>query len=147
MFGDEWEVFAGQAGAVVTIGPAADHFTADWMSKRSGNTTVVQAGFNMSDGVNAGDGASSGSAFSLGGASTNQGLNRSYGSNTSGTLTLQQMERAAILPQELMNLKPGHGRIWPLGMGGRSIPVFAPNYWNREAEWVKRVKRNPYYNG
>jgi len=148
LFGDEWETFVGQAGCVATIGPAGDQFSARWMSERSGNTTVVQAGFNVGDGVNIGDGANSGSGFSpQGGASTSLGANRNYGRNTSGTFTLQQTERAAILPQDFMNLKPGHGRIWVLGMGARSIPFFAPNYWNREAEWVKRVKRNSYYNG
>jgi len=147
LFGDEWETFVGQAGAVATIGPAGDDFTAGWMSKRCGNTTVLQRGFNIGDGVNSGDGANSGTGFSPGGSSTNQGSNRNYGKNFSGTYTVQQVERAAISPQEMMNLKPGHGRIWPLGMGGRSIPFFAPNYWNREADWLKRVKRNPYYNG
>jgi type IV secretion system protein VirD4 len=149
MFGDEWETFVGQAGAVATIGPAGDQFSAEWMSKRSGTTTVLQRGYNIGDGVNSGDGANSGTGLSIssGGATSNQGASRNYGSNKSGTYTVQQVERPAISPQEMMNLKPGHGRIWPHGMGGRSIPFFAVNYWNREADWAKRVKRNPYYNG
>jgi hypothetical protein len=117
------------------------------MSKRCGTTTVLQRGFNISDGVNGGGGANGGTGFSPGGLSTNQSANYSHGKNISGTYTVQQVEKPAITPQEMMNLKPGHGRIWPLGMGGRSIPVFFPNYWNREADWIKRVKRNPYYNG
>jgi len=147
LFGDEWETFVGQAGCVATIGPASDHFTAEWMSKRSGNTTILQRGFNLADGVNSGDGANSGFGYSNGGGSSNQGSNRNYGRNINGTFSVQQVERPAFLPQELMNLPPGYGRIWALGMGGRSIPFFAPNYWNREADWVRRVKANPYYNG
>jgi type IV secretion system protein VirD4 len=149
LFGDEWETFVGQAGCVATIGPASDLYTAEWMSKRSGSTTLLQRGFNLGDGVNSGDGANSGFGYSNGGgnSNSNQGLNRNYGRNISGTLSVQQVERPAFLPQELMNLRPGHGRIWPLGMGARSIPFFAPNYWNREAGWVRRVKPNPYYNG
>jgi type IV secretion system protein VirD4 len=147
LFGDEWETFVGQAGCVVTIGPASDHFTADWMSKRCGSTTLLQRGFNLADGVNSGDGANSGFGYSNGGGSSNQGSNRNYGRNISGTFSVQQVERPAFLPQELMNLRPGQGRAWPLGMGGRSIPLFLPNYWNREADWVRRVKPNPYYSG
>jgi len=147
LYGDEWETFVGQAGCVATIGPASDHFTAEWMSKRSGNTTILQRGFNLADGVNSGDGANSGFGYSNSGGSSNQGSNRNYGRNINGTFSVQQVERPAFLPQELMNLPPGQGRIWPLGMGGRSIPFFAPNYWNREADWVRRVKENPYYNG
>jgi type IV secretion system protein VirD4 len=147
LYGDEWENFVGQAGAVVTIGPPGDLFTADWMSRRSGNTTLLQAGFNVGDGVNAGDGANAGSGFSSTGPSSNLGSNRSYGRNTNGTFTVQQVERPAFLPQELMNLRPGHGRLWLLGMGTRSIPFFAPNYWQREAPWVPLVKPNPFYKG
>ena len=70
LFGDEWETFVGQAGCVATIGPASDHFTAEWMSKRSGNTTILQRGFNLADGVNSGDGANSGFGYSNGGGSS-----------------------------------------------------------------------------
>jgi type IV secretion system protein VirD4 len=147
LFGDEWETFMGQAGCVATIGPAGDRFTAEQLSNRSGSTTILQRGFNLADGVNSGDGANSGFGYSNSGGSSNQGSNRNYGRNINGTFSVQQVERPAFLPQELMNLPPGYGRIWALGMGGRSIPFFAPNYWNREADWVRRVKANPYYNG
>jgi type IV secretory pathway TraG/TraD family ATPase VirD4 len=146
LYGDEYEAFVSQAGCVATIGPACD-FSADWMSKRSGNTTILQRGFNIGDGVNSGENPSSSFGFSGSAPSQNSGFGRSHGRNVSGTFTVQQVQRPALLPQELMNLRPGHGLIWPHGMGGRWIPFFAPNYWNREAEWVRRVKRNPYYNG
>jgi hypothetical protein len=32
LFKDEWEIYAGQAGAVVTLGPPNDRPTAEWMS-------------------------------------------------------------------------------------------------------------------
>ena len=57
------------------------------------------------------------------------------------------MSVSANTPLETSQLSKRYGRIWALGMGGRSIPFFAPNYWNREADWVRRVKANPYYNG
>ena len=52
-----------------------------------------------------------------------------------------------LLPQELMDISPGHGLMWLPGMGTRSIPFFAPNYWKRRAPWVQRVKPNPYQSG
>ena len=36
-----------------------------------------------------------------------------------------------LLPQEIMNIRAGHGLIWLPGMGTRTIPFFAPNYWKR----------------
>jgi type IV secretion system protein VirD4 len=145
LHGDEWEDFVGQAGAVATIGPPGDQFTADFFSKRCGVTTVVQAGFNVGDGVNSGDGANSGVGFSNSGTSSNQGSGRNYGRNTSGTFSLQQTERPAMLAQELMDMQPGEGRLWLQGMGTKSFPFFAPNYWQRDAPWVAAVKSNPYY--
>ena len=34
--------------------------------------------------------------------------------------------------------------MWLPGMGNRTIPFFAPNYWKIRAPWVPRVKPNPY---
>jgi type IV secretion system protein VirD4 len=141
---DEWENFAAQAGIVATIGPPGDLFTAKWMSERCGMTTMLQAGFNLGDGVNSGDGVNAGTGQSGTGVSSNQGTGRNYGRNTSGGIGFQQVERRAFLPQELMDMRPGEGRMWLPGMGTRSIPFFAPNYWNREADWVTRVRPNPY---
>jgi hypothetical protein len=145
LYGDEWETFVGQAGALVQLGAPGDLFTADYESKRSGIETVLQRGYNVSDSVNNGKGANSGTSTSNTGPGSNEGSSREYGYNTSGTFTVQQVERPAISPQQLMNMRPGHGRIWVHGMGSRSIPFFAPNYWNRDAAWVRSVKPNPYY--
>jgi len=37
----------------------------------------------------------------------------------------------------------GHGLMWLPGMGTKTIPFYAPNWWDRDAEWVARVKKNP----
>ena len=147
LHGEEWQDFLGQSGLFATIGPTGDSYTAEFLSKRCGTTTVLQAGFNSGDGLNTSDGANSGFGYSKSGDSTNEGSNRGYGRNTSGTYTVQQVERAAVRPEELMNLPPGEGRLWLQGMGTRSFPFFAPNYWQRGEAWVARVKRNPYYRG
>jgi type IV secretory pathway TraG/TraD family ATPase VirD4 len=147
LHGDEWPDFMGQSGAFATIGPTGDDYSASFLSKRCGNTLMLQAGYNSGDGFNSGDGANSGLGFSNTGGSSNQGSNRSYGRNTSGTYTLQQVERAAVRPEELMSLPPGVGRLWLQGMGTKSFPFFAPHYWQRGEPWVAHVKPNPYYRG
>jgi type IV secretion system protein VirD4 len=145
LFKDEWENYAAQAGIVATLGPPGDLFTAEWMSKRCGVTTILQTTLNLSDGVNSGDSTNAGSGVSGGGgASSNQGQGASHGHNEGASLGVQQAERRVLLPQELMDMQPGFGRIWMPGMGTRSIPFFAPNFWKRRAPWVERVKPNPY---
>jgi type IV secretion system protein VirD4 len=140
LFREEWENYPAQAGLVATLGPPGDDFTAEWMSKRCGVTTILQTGFSLNDGVNSGDGVNARDGMSGGGGSSSNA-----GRNSGGGLSFQQVERRLLLPQELRDLEPGHGRIWLPGMGTRSIPFFAPNYWKRREPWVARVKPNPLY--
>ena len=148
MFDKEWENFAAQAGMVATIGPAGDTFTAEYFSKRSGNTTMLQYGFNLGDGESDGNGVNNGSGTSGMNVSSNQGTGRNWGRNTSGGFNVSQIERRAFLPQDFMDLRPGYGRIWTPGMGTSSIPFFAPNYWKyRSAPWVRHVRPNPLRTG
>lgn len=120
LFKDEWENYAGQAGCVATIGPPGDIETASWMSKRTGNRTIWQEGWNTGEGTN-----------TQGSSSSNVGESRS------------QTERAHRLPQELMSMRRGTGRIWMTGYGDRSITYYAPNFWQRPS--IKRlVAANPY---
>jgi hypothetical protein len=122
LFKDEWENYAGQAGVVVTIGPPGDTVTAEWMSKRSGTTTIWQEGWSEGEGTGG------------------QGMTTNLGESRS------QVERAFMLPQELMSMKLGTGRIWPSGHGDISIPFFAPNYWQRR-ELRGLIDPNPYFEG
>lgn len=121
LFKDEWENFAAQAGAVVTIGPPNDLVTANWMSEITGTETIWQEGANRSES----------SSAQGGGVNVNDGLN------------YQQAERRFLLPQELRSMAVGTGRIWTPGMGECSIPFFAPNWWKRQ-ELLPLVDRNPY---
>ena len=147
LLNEEWENFTSQAGITMTIGPPGDLFTARWMSERCATTTVVQAGFNVGDGVNSGSGVNAGTGLNGSGFSSNQGTGENFGHNTSGGLSLQQVERRAFLPQELMDMKAGECRAWLPGFGSKSVPLFAPNFWNRKADWVARVRPNPYRKG
>jgi type IV secretion system protein VirD4 len=144
LYGDEWENYAAQAGVVITLGPAGDLFTAEWMSKRCGVTTILQSSFNCGDGVSSGDGVNAGSGTTGNGVTSNHGTGMNYGRNASGGISYQQVERRVLLPQEIMNIETGRGLMWLPGMGTLTIPFFAPNYWNRRAPWVSRLRRNPY---
>ena len=144
LFKEEWENYAAQTGMVATLGPANDHFTAEWMSKRCGTTTILQRSLNFNEGISSGDNVNSGSGQSGGGMSSNQGQGSNSGRSQGASLSYQQVERRAVLPQEIMSLKLGHGFIWVPGEGELAIPFFAPNYWKRSAPWVARVKQNPY---
>lgn len=147
LFKDEWQNYNAQAGLVATLGPVNDSETASWMSERSGVTTILQAAYNEGVGTSTGDGVNASSGGGAGGASSNQGTGLNFGNNASGGLSISQVERRVLLPQELMNLKAGEGRIWLPGLGSESIPFFAPNYWMRSEPWVARVKHNPYRRG
>jgi type IV secretion system protein VirD4 len=147
LHGEEWQNIIGQAGIVATIGPIGDPESADFFSKRCGVTMELRGGFNVANGINTGDGANSGTAMSNSGPSSNEGFGRNYGTNRSGTFTVQQVERPAVRPQELMNLWPGEGRIWLQGIGTESFPFFAPHYWQCDGLWARAVKPNPYYQG
>lgn len=147
LFKEEWQNYNAQAGLVATLGPVNDEDTANWMSSRSGVTTILQAAYNEGAGTSAGDGVNAGSGVASGGASTNQGSGLNFGNNVSGGLSYSQVERRVLLPQELMDLKAGEGRIWLPGLGSESVPFYAPNYWQRREPWVARVKPNPYRRG
>jgi type IV secretion system protein VirD4 len=123
LMGAEWENYAGQAGVVATIGPPGDLETAEWMSKRGGNRTVWQDGFNRGER----DGQPGAERVTVG-ASVTQGA------------------RPLYLPQELMSLRLGSGMLWAAGMGDRCIPIFLPNYWKLR-KIRGRVDPNPLYQG
>jgi hypothetical protein len=122
LFDTEFENFPAQCGVVATLGAPGDRTSAKWMSERSGTTTIIQEGWNSGETVNP------------------QGWSSNDGTG------LQQVERPFLLPQELMNMPKGTGRMWLPGMGDRSIPYFAPNYWNR-SHLDGLVDPNPLYKG
>jgi type IV secretion system protein VirD4 len=114
---DGWENFLGNAGAVVLVGPPADKFTADYLSSRSGERTILQPTANMS--------------FSPGGfgMSNGEGYTR----------------RPHLMPMDLYDLQPGYGYVWAAGLGN-AIPAYFPPYWDVE-QLAKRARANPYYRG
>lgn len=140
LFGDGWEMFPSQAGLTILLGPASDKLTAEWASERCGVTTVLQSAFTMNDGMNGGGGVSeNGGGFRGGtvGNSINNG--RSFG----GSLNVSQIEQRVLRPQDIRDIKDGHGLCWTPGKGTSTITFYAPNYWQRGEPWVRRVRKNP----
>jgi type IV secretion system protein VirD4 len=117
LYADAWESFLGNAAAVVLIGPPADKFTAEYLSSRSGETTIAQPNVGLqlnSSGI----GLSNGEAYT---------------------------RRGALMPQDLYGLQPGHGYVWVAGLSN-AIPAYFPPYWDVE-RLERRARRNPYYRG
>ena len=62
IYGHAWENFVGNAAAIAVVGPPADPFTADFISKRAGEMTIIQpnASINLNPG---GIGLNNGEAY------------------------------------------------------------------------------------
>jgi type IV secretion system protein VirD4 len=118
LYEERWESFLANAGVVQGFAPN-DLTTADWMSRRAGQTTLIAS--NTSENVTPGTGQ------------------RSEGTSWN------QISRALYLPHELMGFAEGTGLFWLAGMAN-GVRFFAPPYWKIES-CVKRAARNPYYQG
>jgi type IV secretion system protein VirD4 len=117
LYENNWETFSGSAAAVVLVGPAPDEFTANYLSSRSGERTILtpNAGTSFNPG---GFGMSAGEAYT---------------------------RRAYLMPQDLYRLEKGFGYVWVKGLSN-AIPAYFPPYWD-VAQLAKRARRNPYYRG
>jgi type IV secretion system protein VirD4 len=114
---DAWENFMGQAGCVILIGPPGDKFTADYLSSRSGETTILQP--------------SSSTSLNQGavGLSNGEGYTR----------------RQYLTPHDLYGLQPGFGYVWVAGLSN-AIPAYFPPYFDVE-QLARRARANPFYRG
>jgi type IV secretion system protein VirD4 len=117
LYKERWETFIGNAGVVQGFAPN-DLTTAEWMSRRAGETTVAAAGYNQGD-----------SQSNAGQGSTNTGL------------SFSQQKRRLFLPQELMDFPEGCGLLWPAGTS-KSVPFAAKPYWQMPVG--ANAKPNPY---
>jgi len=117
LYKERWESFLANAGVVQGFTPN-DLTTADWMSRRAGQTTVVAE--NSSENLGA------------------------KGDKSQGT-SWQQVGRPLYLPYELMGFAEGSGLLFLAGMAN-GVRFFAPPYWKIDA-CAARAGRNPYYEG
>jgi type IV secretion system protein VirD4 len=120
LYEKRWETFVANAGVVFGF-PPNDLTTANWMSKRSGQTTVIAKSVSENTGT------------SIGGQTS-----MSSGASASD----QQIARPLYLPHELIGFEEGMGLLWLAGMGN-STKFFAPPYW-KIRECRERAKPNPY---
>lgn len=118
LYSERWESFLANAGVVQGFAPN-DLTTADWMSRRAGQTTLIAA-------------------------NTSENLSPATGQKSEG-MSWSQIARALYLPQELMGFAEGTGLFWLAGMAN-GVRFFAPPYWKIE-QCAKRAAANPYYNG
>lgn len=98
--GDNWETFFGMCGAKILVGSAGDDFTAEYLSKHSGESTMRQPNAGL-------------------------GLNPSGFNLTSGEA---YGRRQYLMPQDLRNIRKGEGFIWTAGMNDPIPAIFPPYY-------------------
>jgi type IV secretion system protein VirD4 len=118
LYKERWESFLANAGVVQGFTPN-DLTTADWMSRRAGQTTLLAPSMSESRSAEKG--------------------------HVSESMGWSQVGRALYLPQELMGFAEGTGLLWLAGMAN-GVRFFAPPYWKIE-QAAKRAARNPYYEG
>jgi type IV secretion system protein VirD4 len=117
LYGDGWEAFLGQAGAVILVGSPGDDFTANYLARHSGELTMRQPNVGMNMNTN-------GTGLSFG---------EGYG------------RRQYLMPQDLRNLGRGEGYIWIAGLND-PIPAAFPPYYEHPV-LKQRARSNPYYRG
>ncbi len=117
LYKERWESFLANAGVVQGFTPN-DLTTADWMSRRAGQTTLV---------------------------AENSSQSRQAQGHSSESTSWQQVGRALYLPYELMGFAEGSGLLFLAGMAN-GVRFFAPPYWKIDA-CAQRAGRNPYYEG
>jgi type IV secretion system protein VirD4 len=118
LYRERWESFLANAGVVQSFAPN-DLTTADWMSRRAGQATLIAP-------------------------STSENVAAVTGQKSEGT-NWTQVSRALYLPHELMGFAEGTGLYWQAGMAD-GVRFFLPPYWKIE-QCAKRAAPNPYFEG
>jgi type IV secretion system protein VirD4 len=118
LYKERWETFIGMAGVVEAFGPN-DLTTADWLSRRSGDTTEVVMGYNI--------------AQQSGGSSVSEGLN------------YHQVKIPRLTPHELFDTPEGHAHVFLANMANR-VPMYVPAY-HEITTARERSRDNPYFVG
>jgi len=117
LYHDRWESFMANAGVVQGLAPN-DLFTADWMSRRAGQTTIPAKGISRSIGQ------------------------APRGGTETDSENWQQVARARFLPHELFGFEKGTGLLWLAGLAD-SVKFSAPGYYEIP-ECRARALPNPY---
>lgn len=138
IYKDRWESFVANAGALLFFRPN-DITTAEWLSKRLGETTRMLQTMNelesQSGGENSGKSVSSTGESQSGGANSGWSLSRSLNSSF--------VKVAMTLPHELYGLKEGEMRAFLTGVKN-GLTLKAPAYFEIESRDL-RARPNPYF--
>jgi type IV secretion system protein VirD4 len=135
LYPDMWETFIGMAGAVMSFAPN-DLTSADWLSRRAGETERQTQSY--SSGTNSG--SNSGTSSNPGG-----GVSSSSGSSsgTSSGTTQSPTKSPLMTPHKTFGLPPGFMLLTLDGLSDM-VPVYAPAYYDIRQCWM-RARDNPYY--
>ena len=125
LYPEMWETFIGQAGAVACFAPN-DLTTAEWMSKRAGETTKTVWSSSSS-------------------TSQNSGGQGGPTQSTSSSSNTGPARVPLITPHKLLGLPPGYMMLTLDGISD-VVPTYAPPYYDIW-QCFQRARDNPYYLG
>jgi type IV secretion system protein VirD4 len=136
LYPDMWETFAGMAGAVLSFAPN-DLTTAEWLSRRAGETTRQSTSFTSGTSST----QSGGSGNGPGGRNNNSGWSTTSNSGSS----TNEVKASLITSHRLFGLRPGFLALTADGYSN-IVPTYAPAYYEIQRCW-QRARDNPYYLG
>ena len=129
LYGDRWESFLANAGAVVSFG-TNDRATAEWLSQRIGETTRTarssNSNYSDSTGVSSGE--------------NHLSLNSSH--SIGGGDSAAPAKVPLITPHQLYGLQDGYA-VLVLARLSHAIPTYIPAWWEN-LQCKARVRDNPF---
>ncbi len=124
-----WQTFVANAGIVLHVGPPNDQTTAEWISKRAGDTTATTEGMTASDGMS---------------WSVDQEGNFKPSNNLGGGTSYGQTRVPFLTPHGLLNTP--EGRVYAFKQGlANVIQADAPLYIDAPLGLSRRARANPYF--
>ncbi|OYV38960.1 MAG: hypothetical protein B7Z80_08615 [Rhodospirillales bacterium 20-64-7] len=137
IYKQRWGSFVANAGALLFFRPN-DQTTAEWLSKRLGETTRLLQTMNESE--NHSGGSNSGKSFNPGGEGGSTGASKGWGLTRS--VNTSPVKVPLTLPHELYGLRDGEMRVFLAGVKD-GLTVEAVPYFEIENR-DQRARRNPY---
>ena len=118
------------------------------LSKRGGVTTIPVLGYSETSGRQSGRREREADGRNRPAAAISAERGHFDRFTSGGSLSIAQVYGVrALLAQDLMDMRPGNGRLFLQGMGSRSVPFFAPNYWRVREPWAAQVEKESTLQG
>lgn len=137
LYGDRWESFAANAGVITAFAPN-EPTTAEWLSKRMGQTTVMMTA--TSTNLSRNRGTNRGRTDNPGGGGTSEG--QSDGESWSKTSNATPIKVPFLSPDKLYGMRPGYMVVISAGLSN-AAPSFAHAYYKITTR-LNRARANPY---